>query len=312
MTNPIHIKASTIADLISIPRIMLGFDPTESVVVLGIGTNGTRVEVCARMDIAHVNADSEGVAAQLNKATTQGGIGELAAFGFSADPAAVAATMAPLIDALDAHVIECLAVTPSHWWNVIGDGLVGDETAYDAKNSSASVQAIVAGENVQEDRAAAVAAVQGPRRSGEDYAELVNQTAHIIGQVTAMTGKEQIHAAAALVAQEGPLSAPDGARLAALMNTPEGSTAVLSSITVGNAATYYERLAEARRVTQFPVAAGIVAVLALACWLSGEGAQFADCLTQLEHMDPGHPLGVLLASIHNNAIPPRKWDELNS
>ena len=307
-----RIKASTIEDLISIPRIMLGFVPTESVVVIGIGTDGTRVQFCARMDIAHVNADSKGIAAQVNNASTQGGIGQLAVFGFSDNPEQTAATMAPLIDALDAYVIECLAVTPSHWWNVIGDGLVGDSTPYDAKNSSASVQAVVAGENVLEDRTAAVAAVQGPRRSGEDYADLVNQTAHIIEQVTAMTGQDQIAAAVALVTQEGPLSAADCARLAALMNTPEGNHAVLSSITESNAPTYHVRLAEARRMTPFPVAAEIVAVLAVACWLSGEGAQFADCLTQLNQMDPGNPLGALLATIHNNALPPHKWDELNS
>lgn len=300
-----RITAKSVADLISIPRIMLGFDPAESVVVLGI--TGTRVEFCARMDVDHVENGRDAVAAQINNATTRANICEVVAMGFSADPAEVATTMAPLIEALDAVVIECLAVSPTHWWNVIGDGLVGDAAAYDAKTTTPSLQAVVAGEVVQEDRSAAVAAVQGPRRSDEDYAALVALHTTASKEVAAMTEQQHNEAAAELVNRTDALTDTEGARLTALMNTAEGAGDVLNSMTLANADTYRARLAEARRITPAPVAAGVVALLGMACWLSGEGAQFADCLTQLERLDAEHPVGRILATIHRNAVPPTGW-----
>lgn len=302
-----RITAKSVADLISIPRIMLGFDPSESIVVLGI--TGTRVEFCARMDVDHVESGRDTVAAQINSATTRADICEVVAMGFSTDPAGVAASMAPLIDELNATVIECVAVSPSHWWNVIGDGLVGDPTPHNAATSLPSVQAVVAGVNVRQDRAAAVAAVQGPRRSDANYSGLMEHSIRAAALVAGMTAKDQAEAAVQLAGSQRELTTAESAQLAALMNTDEGAGAVLESLTIDMAAIYRPRLAEARRSAPATDAGGVLAVLGMVCWLDGEGAQAADCISQLDVFAPDNKIGAILRSLHNNAVPPSIWGQ---
>ncbi len=309
MTNPIHIHGTTIADLISIPRIMLGFDPVESVVVLGFQPDGSRVEFCARMDVAAVEEECDSLAAQINNAARNSKAVEVFVFGFSDDAEGVAAAMAPFIDAMDALVVECLAVTSSHWWNVIGDGLVGDSTPHNAATTNPSIQAVVAGVNVREDRAAAVAAVQGPQSSDDNYSDLMEQSIRATALVSGMTTRDQAAAGVALATSETELTTAQRAQLAALMNTEEGADAVLRNLTMTTAAICRPRLAEARRVAPATHAGGVLATLGMACWLDGEGAQTAECIGQLDVFDPDHKIGAILRTIHYNAIPPTTWDQ---
>lgn len=309
MNNPTHIKATTIADLISVPRIMLGFDPAESVVVLGI--NGTRMEFCARMDVSAVEVECDSLAAQINDAARNSKIVEVFVLGFSDDAEGVAAAMAPFIDAMDALVVECLAVTSSHWWNVIGDGLVGDSTPHNAATTSPSVQAVVAGVNVREDRTAAVAAVQGPQRSDDNYSDLMEHSIRAAALVSGMTSQDQAEAAVELAASETELTTAQSTQLAALMNTEEGAGAVLNTLTRATAAIQRPRLTEARRVTPATHAGGVLALLGMTCWLDGEGAQAVECIVQLDAFDPDNQIGAILRALHRNAIPPSIWDQQN-
>ena len=302
MTNPIRITAKSVTDLISVPRIMLGFDPAESVVVLGI--TGTRVEFCARMDVDHVENGRDAVAAQINSATTRANICEVVAMGFSADPAGIATSMAPLIDALDAVVVECLAISATQWWNVIGDGLVGEPTPHNTATSLPSVQAVVAGVNVAQDRAASVAAVQGPQRSDANYSDLMQQSIRAAALVAGMTARDQAEAAMELAGSQRELTTAESAQLAALMNTDEGAGALLVGLSTTTAAIWRPRLAEVRRSTPAAHAGGVLAVLGIACWLDGEGAQAAECLSQLDVFAPDNQIGAILRSLHNNAVPP--------
>lgn len=302
-----HITAKSITDLVSVPRIMLGFDPTESIVVLGI--NGTRVEFCARMDIDHVETGRDDLADQINSATTRGNIGAVVAMGFSTDTARAAASMGPLIDALDATAMECLAISPTHWWNVIGGAVVGDATPHSTTTSLPSLQAVVAGVNVALTREAAVAAVQGPKRTDANYSDLMEHSGRAAALVADMTAKDQAATAVELAAAQKELNTAEGALLAALMNTKEGADAVMEALTIDMAAIYRPRLADARRSTPATRAGGVLAVLGMTCWLDGEGAQAAECLSQLDVFAPDHSIGVILRSLHINAIPPSIWGQ---
>ena len=284
---------------------MLGFIPSESVVVLGV--KGNRVEFCARMDLDHVHSDTATIAAQVDNACSGLPGVELYVLGYSTDQDTAAATMAPLIDAIETIVVECIAVTPSHWWYVIGATTVGQASSYDGRGSTVSLQALAADQPILQDRDAAVVAVQGPKKSDTNYGELIEQSARAAAVVAGMTGQDQAAAAVELASSETALTKDQSVQLAALMNTEDGAGAVLDTLTTTTAETYRVRLIEARSMTPATRASGVLAVLGMACWLDNQGAEVADCLVQLDAFDPSNPIGVILRSIHTNAIPPSKW-----
>ncbi|RMB59915.1 hypothetical protein EAX62_09290 [Tessaracoccus antarcticus] len=100
----------------------------------------------------------------------------------------------------------------------------------------------------------------------------------------------------------------DPTELALLLQDEELFGEVLAQLSTSSAERLRPRLAAARRVSDDTVAPNVLALLVLACWLDGEGAQQSDCLGQLESLDPCHPLMPLLVAMHHKAAPPGIWD----
>ena len=101
---------------------------------------------------------------------------------------------------------------------------------------------------------------------------------------------------------------PIAAELAVLLQDEDHFGEVLAQLTTDSAEQFRPRLAEVRRWSTDALAPNVVALLAMACWLDGEGAQQSECLAQLDMLDPHHPLLHMLAELHQRAIPPNQWN----
>lgn len=307
-TEITRLHGATSADLLAIPVIMLGFHPRESCVVLGV--RGTRVEFCARMDLDWFTSGFTfgDVAEQLEHAISSCEGCTVAVLAYSADPEAAAIAVGELVGVIgEDDVVEALVTDGDRFWYAHPGMLLPPEgISYSYACSNFAAQAVYSGVNVTASREDAVAEVQPPDAADEQ--EIEDAVAAAALRIEGLTGCQRW----ALLAQhmDNPrfLGAAAAAEFAVLLQEEDHFAEVLSQLNTGTAARLRQRLAEARRSSCPTVAANVVSLLALACWLDGEGAQQSDCLSQLEALDPRHPLMRVLKKMHQRAIPPKKWD----
>ena len=306
-TELTHLHGATSADLLAIPVIMLGFHPRESCVVLGV--RESRVEFCARMDLDWFTTGFGfgDVAEQLENAISRCAGCNVAVLAYSADPEAAAVAVGELMGVIgEDDVAEALVTDGDRFWYAHPGMLFPPEgISYSYASSNFAAQAVYSGVNVTACREDAVAEVQPPQAVDvPGIEEAVSAAAVKIG---ALTGDQRWALLMRHMDNSEPLG-PAAVEFAVLLQEEEHFAEVLSQLDASTAARLRLRLAEARRTSSPAVAANVVSLLALACWLDGEGAQQSDCLGQLEALDPHHPLMRLLRIMHKRAIPPKKWD----
>lgn len=303
-----RLRGTTSADLLAIPVIMLGFHPRESCVVLGV--RGTRVEFCARMDLDWFTSGFAfgEVADQLRNAIEKCAGCAVAILGYSSDPEAAAVAVGELIGVVgSADVAEALVTDGDRFWFAHPDMLLPPGgIPYSFSCSNFAAQAVYSGVNVTSSREVAVAEVQPPTPAQEPAVAAGVAAATL--RIAAMTERERWGLLARYMECREALG-DDAAHLAVLLQEEEHFAEVLARLTLTSASRLRPRLAEVRRQCTPVLAANVVSLLALACWLDGEGAQQSDCLSQLEALDPFHPLMGMLTSMHRQAIPPGEWDD---
>ncbi len=306
-TEITRLHGTTSADLLAIPVIMLGFHPRESCVVLGV--RGTRVEFCARMDLDWFTSGfSFGeVADQLEHAVSTCDGCSVAVLAYSADPDAAAIAVGELVGVLgEDDVVEALVTDGDRFWYAHPGMLLPPEgISYSYASSNFAAQAVYSGMNVTPSREDAVAEVQPPDILEEQ--EIEDEVGAAVLRVSALTAGQRWALLERHMDNPEPLG-PASAEFAVLLQEEEHFAEVLAQLNTSTAVRLRPRLAEARRASCPAVAANVVSLLALACWLDGEGAQQSDCLSQLEKLDPDHPLMRVLRRMHRQAIPPRDWD----
>lgn len=302
------LRGTTSADLLAIPVVMLGFHPKESCVVLGV--RGTRVEFCARMDLDWFTSGfSFGeVADQLEHAIERCGGCSVAVLAYSKDVEAAAVAVGELVSVLgEEDVAEVLVTDGDRFWYANPGMLFPPEgISYSWASSNFAAQAVYSGVNVTATRADAVAAVQPPQP--HLHAEIDDRLALVIKGVSAMTVKQKWAHLERLLENEEPLGPSGAAQFVVVLQDEECFAEVLARMNMGSASRLRAKLMEARQSCTPSLAGNVVSLLALACWLDGEGAQQSDCLSQLETIDPGHPLMGVLRRMHRQAVPPRGWD----
>lgn len=301
-----RLHGSTSADLLAIPVIMLGFHPRESCVVLGV--RASRVEFCARMDLDWFTTGFTfgDVAEQLDHAISRCEGCSVAVLAYSNDPEAAVIAVEELVGVIgEEDVAEVLVTDGDRFWYVeMGILLPPEGVSYSYASSNFAAQAVYSGVNVTPCRDDAVAEVQPPAESDEPGLEETVAASTL--RLHALTGEHRWKLLARHMDNPEPLGT-EAVDFAVLLQEEEHFAEVMAQLNADTAPRLRRRLAEARRASSAAIAANVVALLALACWLDGEGAQQSDCLTQLEALEPHHPLMRILRQMHKEAIPPRNW-----
>lgn len=302
-----RLQGTTSADLLAIPVIMLGFHPRESCVVLGV--RGTRVEFCARMDLDWFTScfGFGRVAEQLDNAVTRCAGCTVAVLAYTSDPDAGAIAVGELMAVVgEEKVAEALVTDGDRFWYAHPGMLLPPEgIPYSYPSSSFAAQAVYSGVNVTASREEAVAEVQPPSPAeGLQVADAISAAREAMSR---LDQQERMELLGVLMGRSEPLGS-SAAELVVLLQEEEHFSEVLAQLNTASAERMRPRLAEARRCSPEPLAAQVVSLLALACWLDGEGAQQSDCLSQLEALDPQHPMMGVLTAMHRMAVPPKRWD----
>lgn len=304
--NITHLHGTNSADLLAIPVIMLGFHPRESCVVLGV--LGSRVEFCARMDLDWFTSCSSfgDVADQLESALSRCDGCRVAVLAYTKDPEAGAVAVSELVYVVGAElVVEALVTDGDRFWYVHPDLLLPAEgIPYSYASSNFAAQAVYAGISVTAHRADAVAEVQPPTPSAVPAVDEGTRRAR--DRIHPLNAGQRMERLAHLMNRPD-LPEEAAYELAVLLQEDEHFSEILAQLNRTSAATLRPRLAEVRRRSPDVLAANVVALLTLACWLDGEGAQQSDCLAQLERLDADHPLRPVLEAMHQLAVPPRQW-----
>ncbi len=307
-TETTRLHGSTSADLLAIPVIMLGFHPRESCVVLGVC--GSRVEFCARMDLDWFTSGFTfgDVAEQLEHAISACEGCAIAVLAYSADPEAALVAIEELVGVIgEEDVAEALVTDGDRFWYAYPGLLLPPEgISYSYASSNFAAQAVYSGLNVTASREDAVAEVQPPDPAA--LAGIEEAVAQSVRRTAALTGEQRWGLLAHLMDSPSALGAK-AVDFAVLLQEEEHFAEVLARLNSETAPRLRKRLAEARRSSCPAIAANVVSLLTLACWLDGEGAQQSDCLGQLEDLDAQHPLMRVLSRMHKQAIPPSRWDE---
>ncbi|MDO5735809.1 MAG: DUF4192 family protein [Propionibacteriaceae bacterium] len=302
-----RLHGTTSADLLAIPVIMLGFHPRESCVVLGV--RGTRVEFCARMDLDWFTSGFGfgKVAEQLENAVAKCPGGVMAVLAYTADPEAGEVAVNELVAVVGEEIVaEALVTDGDRFWYANAGMLRPPEgIAYSYASSNFAAQAVFSGVNVTSCRENAVAEVQPPTL--QDRTFVAADIAAARSKISSLDPAERLALLTHHMASSEPLG-PHAAELVVLLQEEEHFGEILAQSSIASAARFRPRLAEARRRSPDALAANVLSLLALSCWLDGEGAQQSECLTQLEALDPYHPLMDVLKAMHHDAVPPSEWD----
>ncbi|MDO5081822.1 MAG: DUF4192 domain-containing protein [Arachnia propionica] len=294
-----RIRSSSQRDLLSVPGVLLGFHPHESCVVLGM-TEGT-VEFCARADIDRLPSGVPTLLTQLASAIEQSEVDSLVLLAYCADPFSHERFLRFLMDELAGWVVIGLVADDSRFWDLSGPPLADQEPAtWDPLSSQVMASAIFQGFPVAADRDEAVAPVRGP----SDPASVVPATEAARKDLSGLQRPEKELLLHELLSRTEALEDTEAVRLALLVQDEDLAVQVLGVLDVTSASRLADRLAEARRSVADPDAADVLALLAFACWLGARGAQLAECLFQLEHIAPRHPLFPVLEELHRQATPP--------
>ncbi|MEU4378580.1 DUF4192 domain-containing protein [Micromonospora echinofusca] len=311
------------ADLIAAVPFLLGFHPTDSVVVVAM--RGRRITFAARADLPDL-ADPRDPAGHLAGVVARQHAETATVLGYGPAP-----LVTPAVDAVRAAlttaglpVLDALRVTEGRYWSYLCTEPAccpPDGTPYDVGASEVSAAAVFAGQVALPDRAALVAQV----------APVTGQARSAVRRATARAGRRL----AALLDQE-PATDPRGGRAVRAAGTAAVRSALrrqrrgqrlsddevawlsvlLTQVPVRDHA--WERTdgrdedialwTDVLRRAEPELIAVPAALLAFAAWRAGQGALAAVALERALAEHPGHSMALLLDDLLRRGVPPSELD----
>lgn len=300
MTDTEHtIRVASRNDLLSLPAVMLGFEPDESLVMLHLIGNG--VEFCTRVDADALLEAPEYLLAQILSASASPDRvdGRWVLLLYSQDPLAYVRAVEELAFQMGGTPVV-VAADSVRSWDVVA-GLLVDELPFDPSVSPVTADAVWRAVPLGRTREEVVAELG----EWDPCPECVEQTLDV---VRGLEPDARLELLAVLVESER-RGEPESAMVAGLLGEEECFAELLARMSVPTAPGLRALLIDARTQSPPECLANVTALLALACWLSGQGALTSECLIELDRVEQGHPLGAMIRTMQQLAIPPTRWDE---
>lgn len=299
-TGPTTLTARNPEDLLAVVRVVLGFEPTDSIVML---TLGARHSCHARVDLPDDPGDLADVADLLLRPAAGHGATAVVFVLFTDDDQCArrcARVLRRRFERGGVAVLESLRVDDRRWHALSGPPRTTAGVPYDVSAHPFVAAAVLDGRVLHGSRDALaatlvsrpddVAAVEGalpqPEASGEWVARLASR-----------------HAAASTSPTD-----EEAARLLVAVADPHVRDAAWSRILRSEARRHVELWSGlVRRCPDdlLPHAAG---VLGFAAWLAGDGALAWCAVDRGREVDPDHSLVRLVADLLEGAVPPAEWE----
>ena len=323
----VRLRVRAPADLLATIPFLLGFHPSESLVVLFL--RGGRVVLSARYDLPGGGPEGGAGSADLLVApvddlVAQHGVTGLVLVAYCTDADRGRAVLAEhQAHQQGAELLDVLLVDGERWWSLAcTTGCCPAEgAAYAPAEHPLSAEAVWAGLVAQPDRASVVARVAGPPASR--WEEMSSRAAAVESGLPDQ-GPEARQAAlgAAVVAGLDALRGPEGPHPAAPLDDAaclELALLVREAVVRDVACALVTREDAARHVALWQevvgrvppdLAPGPLGVLGIAAWADGNGTLLNACCERLDLVEPGYPMGRLLSDVSRRALPPSWWDAM--
>ena len=313
METPTRLRVLRPDDLLALIPYLIGFHPEESLVAVFVRSG--RVILAARLDLSS-DTEADELTEFIDALAKREGAEALALVGYGAASLPTNRLLTQLMDRLvEQELTDVLYVGHGRWWSLTcaDDCCPLAGTPLDLTSHPLSATAVLAGLGTRTNRRELEESVSGP-------------TPDELPRLAAMV--ETMLAERAELADPG-----DAARLLASMidkvladpNILDEESCLILGLLVRDVhlrdlawalltpttADDHVRLWGAV-VAHVPttLAAAPLCLLGMAAWVVGAGALLNCCCERLTRVDPDYSMGRVLAEISEQAIPPRRWEEI--
>ncbi|MDO9379395.1 MAG: DUF4192 domain-containing protein [Nocardioidaceae bacterium] len=324
------LRPRSVADLVGVVPVMLGFHPTDSLVVVCVHGPRHRLGMTVRVDLpplSHADEVADEVAGHVARQEPEA----VLLVAFADDDVVVAPLLLALRSRLadaDVEVMEAVRAGGSRIVSYsCADGACcpTEGFPYDPGGGAMLAEAVVGGHEVLPDREALVerfAPVEGAAARGVEAATVrVLDEVRALGEGLSQPGGDPdvvragwdacLAAAGRTLGVDGPVVGDDDV---AVLSVWTGTIVVRDLLwTEITRETAREQLALWREVGRRALEPHRPAALSLAgfaAWMCGDGAQAMTALERAMSIDPGYSMAVLVHTAVSGGIDPRRWPAL--
>ena len=303
---PTTLTARSPEDLLAVARVVLGFDPDDSVVMLTFGGPGP---FHARVDLPPRGCDPDELALladTLLRPALRHRVEATVLLVFGDDDRAARRVVRAVTRALEGAGIGCLEAVRAHAgrWHPLHQRLQGAGSAgvpYDVTAHPFVVDAVLRGRVIHGSRAELAATLDTDAEAGAALSRC---------RPTPAASPEWAAATARRHALAGTVPPPaEAARLLEAVVEQSVRDAVWGDVERCEARHHVELWAALVRSSPDDLVAHAAALLAFVAWLSGDGALAWCGVDRARAAAPDHSLAALVGSALEGAVPPSTWDD---
>ncbi|MDX6322211.1 MAG: hypothetical protein QOF52_2069 [Propionibacteriaceae bacterium] len=312
LPEPVRLRTSGPADLLELVPYLLGFHPTESVVLVVI--RGREVALAARVDLPPIAAVDQ-LVDRLSEIADRNGASAVVVFTFSEDPVAATELMLRLIEGLRPFgLVDAIHADGRRWWSMIcADRCCPEDgTPYGSGSGRLAAEAVYAGLSTRSSRHEIEALVAGPDATEEAaLRNVVERVADDLGPSSRVQRRsEMAELVNGFLAEPRSLGDAECSRFALLAADVEVRDVAWSLMSRDRAEDHVDLWQQVVSRTVSPLESAPLCLLGMAAWISGNGALMVCCLERVSTLDPAYTMAGLLEDINRRGVPPKAWDML--
>ncbi len=314
-------------DLVALVPLVLGFHPSDSVVLLTFPPSGRSFH--ARLDLPTTREEHHAVAEVLLAPVLQHRVGRVAVLVYSDDVEVARSQGEVLLEALLAEgvgVIDVLRVGEDAW-HPLGDpgDPEGPGTAYDLGSHPFTARHVLAGHRLHRDRDEVADTLVGTDEDdttavGLAATRFLDQLVRVARRPAAPDGTPALDLFLCTearwlqsrvrrwVAEREPLGTGEAGRVLVLASFVPTRDAAWAEIDRRDACAHVDLWRAVVRRAPRELRPGAAALLAFAAWQHGDGALAWCAVDRALDVDPDHRLAHCVADLLRGAVPPSSWE----
>ncbi len=305
---PTQLTARCPEDLLALVPIVLGFVPQESVAMLTFGASRA---FHARVDLPDDPDEVPGLVASLLEPALEHRVARVVFVLYACDPTVAAVAFAALLRAftgVGVEVVEVLRADGSRWFPMRPGRPEGLGVSYDLSKHPFTAQAVLDGRVTHRSRADLAATLTGLPDLVAPVAAALAAERHVERDPETEISWAASTVAAHLSHDTGPGDA-EVARLLLAMRDEQVLDELSSRVGRVDAAVHVAFWTGLVQRSPAGLVADPAALLALAAWLSGNGALAWCAVDRCLAAEPDHGLAGCVAGLLTQALPPDIWGD---